>query len=157
RRVRDQLGVVGLRRRGREAVDADAVGGEVHGRRPHEVHQAALVEGVGDDAGGALPGVGRQDADDAAADAALDHRDGDVLGVEEVARGGDGDRPVEVLEAFLQDAPAAEQSGVVDQDVDPAPGVQRGLDVPLDLRLVADVAGDGHGGAPAALDAPHAG
>src|SRR5690606_14568367 len=77
----DQLGVVrGGGGRG-DAVDPDAVGGEVHRRGPDEVVDAALVERVGDHAGGAVPAVGGGDADDRALDAALRHGPAAVLGV----------------------------------------------------------------------------
>ena len=135
-----QLRVIRPRRRRRVRVHPDPVRREVHRGRAREVGQPALVERVRDHAGAALPGVRGQDVDDAAPDLALDHRDRHVLGVEERAGAGDRHRPVPELEALLEHAPTAEQSGVVDQDVDPAPGIEHLADVAHHVVLGAHVA-----------------
>ncbi len=57
----------------------------------------------------------------------------------------DGDDGVELLFAGVGEHPVADDAGVVDQDVEPAEGVDGGLDQSFGLRPVGDVgaAGDG--------------
>src|SRR5260370_268225 len=58
----DEAGVVRVGRGRGAAVDPDAVRGEVHGGRPDEVVDPALVERVRADARAAVPAVGGGDA-----------------------------------------------------------------------------------------------
>ena len=57
----------------------------------------------------------------------------------------DGDDGVELLLAGVGEHPVADDAGVVDQHVESAERVDRGLDQPLGLRPVGDVGPAGHG------------
>ena len=63
----------------------------------------------------------------------------------EVALEVDSDDGVELFLAGVGEHPVADDAGIVDQDVEPAERVDRGLDQPLGLGPVGDVgaAGDG--------------
>src|SRR5262249_50099142 len=131
---------------------ADAVASQVHGGGAGEIQEAALARAVADVAGLALVAGGGDDHDDAAARLALDHETRDGLGAEECAGEIHGDLALPAVERHLQHAEAAEDPGVVDEDVDATvdladPGHHR-----LHLRLVGGVAGDGLGLAAAAAD-----
>src|SRR5216684_4980631 len=105
-------------RRRREAVDTDAVAHEVHGRRAREVEQPSLARAIADVAGLALVAGRGHDHDDAAARRVFDHEAGDVLGAEEGTGEIHGELAVPALELHLEHALAAEDAGVVDEDVD---------------------------------------
>jgi hypothetical protein len=75
-----------------------------------------------------------------------------MLGVEEGAECGDAHRPFEGFRGLVEHAPAAEQGGIVHQDVDPAPPPEDVADVALDRGLVRHVAWRGHGLAAVPLD-----
>jgi hypothetical protein len=118
------------------------VPGEIHRRRPGEVQQTALARAIADVAGLALvPGRGH-DHDDAAGRPALDHEPRHVLGAQESPGEVDRELAVPALERHLQHAQAAEDAGVVDQDVHGAVGIAGPHDHRLDLDLVGDVARD---------------
>src|SRR6185369_10747255 len=112
-RHRALLALLEVRGRRREAVHADAVLDQVHGRGAREVQQAALARGVGDIARLPLMPRRRDDNDDAAASPLLDHEAGDVLGAEEGARQVDADLAVPALDLYFDDAASTENPGVV--------------------------------------------
>src|SRR6266851_7340200 len=72
----------------------------------------------------------------------FDHEAGDVLGAEEGTGEIHGELAVPALELHLEHALAAEDAGVVDEDVDAAADLARAGDHGLDLALVGDVARD---------------
>jgi len=74
---------------------------------------------------------------------------------QEVPGRGHGHRAVERGEVLLQDPAGVQVGRVVDDDVDPAPGVEHRADVREHVVLGADVAGQREPGPAVALDPPH--
>src|SRR5206468_3410191 len=107
---------------GGEAVHADPVLGQVHGRGAREVQQAALARAVRDVAGLPLVAGRGHDHDDAAPAPLLDHEAPDVLGAQECPGEVHGNLTGPALERHVEHAQAAEDAGVVDEAVDAAVG-----------------------------------
>src|SRR4029450_11241658 len=122
---------------------ADAVARQVHGGGAREVQQPALARAVADVAGLALVPGGGDDDDDAAPGGGLDNERGDVLGAENGPGEIDRELALPALERHLEHAEAAEDAGVVDQDIDLAVDLAHPRNHRFHLRLVGGVTGDG--------------
>jgi hypothetical protein len=90
-------------------------------------------------------------------DAALDHRQRRVLGVQEVAVDRDRDRAAERGQVLFQEPASMQPGRVVDHDVDAAPGVEHRTDVRQHVLLDADVTGHRQPDPAVALDPAHRG
>src|SRR6202040_1641120 len=95
-----------------------AVPDQFHRGRTGEVEQSGFGRAVGDVAGLALMTGRRDDVDDGAARAALDHQLRDMLGKQERPTEDDADLPLPFRKGHVDDALLVEYGGTVYQDVD---------------------------------------
>ena len=124
---------------GIDAVDPDAVLAELGGEQPDLVGLIGLDGAVGDVVRSGEHGVLRADVDDVATEALVDHRPRRRLGDEEAALGHHVVLQVPVGLGRVQQRLGDRQAGVVDDEIEPAEGEQRGIDGGTDLLRVADV------------------
>jgi hypothetical protein len=138
------LGVVGGEVAGGDGVDVDAAGGPLVGEGLGELADAAFGRGIGRDVDASLEGEQRGDVDDFAA-ALGEHVAAGVLGEAEDTGEVDIDDSLPVFGGVVGGGGAADDAGVVDEDVNGAEAGDGFVDEAMADILVADVADEGDG------------
>ena len=140
-----------VHRAGADAVDADVVLAVIDRHRLGEADHRGLRGRVGGEP--ARPQRrDRGDVDDRAALGGLDHRRDRVLGQQEHGLDVDLHDPAVFLGLLVDHAAAAADADIVVEEIEPAPAVDRGVDQPLAIGFLGDVAGMRGGCAALGLD-----